>query len=148
LQQSHDDRPLIAVVDDEECIRRAMVRLLKSGNFNARAFGSAREFCQSLESLHVDCIVLDLQMPDMTGLDLQSYLRMARPELPIPVIIITAQDEPSLRDRCFATGVDAYLHKPVEGTTLLATVRQLVDSTARARSERSAFSAATSHTAR
>ena len=119
------DEYLVAVVDDEESVRKALVRLFKSADINASPFSSAREFLRALEHLHVDCLVLDLQMPDMTGLDLQRYLQMVRPELQIPVIIITAHDEPGVRERCFAAGVGAYLRKPVEGSALLAAVTKL-----------------------
>ena len=65
-------------------------------------------------------------MPDMTGLDLQRYLKMVRPDLALPVIIITAHDEPGVSERCLAAGVAAYLRKPVEGNALLAAVQTLV----------------------
>jgi CheY-like chemotaxis protein len=76
--------------------------------------------------MRFDCLVLDLQMPDMTGLDLQRYLQMVRPDLTLPVIIITAHDEPGVHERCIAAGVGAYLRKPVEGSALLTAVQKLV----------------------
>jgi FixJ family two-component response regulator len=120
---------VIAVVDDEESVRKALVRFFKAANFDAVAFASAREFLRSLETTPIDCLVLDLQMPDMTGLDLQRYLRMVRPELAIPVIIITAHDGPGVREKCLAAGARAYLRKPVEGSALLAAVEELLRST-------------------
>jgi FixJ family two-component response regulator len=117
---------VIAVVEDEESVRGALVRFFKAASFDARAFSSARVFLRSLDDSRFDCLVLDLQMPDMTGLDLQRYLRMIRPELRLPVIVITAHDEPGMREKCFAAGVAAYLPKPVEGAALLAAVEQLI----------------------
>jgi FixJ family two-component response regulator len=117
---------VIAVVDDEESVRRALVRFFKAASFDARAFASARAFLRALDDLRFDCLVLDLQMPDMTGLDLQRYLRMVRPDLRIPAIMITAHDEPGMREKCFAAGVTAYLRKPVEGDALLAAVEELL----------------------
>jgi FixJ family two-component response regulator len=116
---------LVAVVDDEESVRRALVRLFDSANFEAEAFPSARDFLRALEDRSFDCLVLDLQMPDMTGLDLQRYLRMVCPSLFLPVIIVTAHDEPGVREMCFAAGVRAYLRKPVEGSALLSAVATL-----------------------
>lgn len=117
---------IIAVVDDEESVRNALVRFFKAAGYNAIAFGSVREFLNSLEVWQFDCLVLDLQMPDMTGLDFQRYLRMSRPDVLIPVVIITAHDEAGMRERCFAAGIGAYMRKPVEGSALLATVQQLI----------------------
>jgi FixJ family two-component response regulator len=116
---------MVAVVDDEESVRRALVRLFDSANFEAEAFPSARDFLRALEDRSFDCLVLDLQMPDMTGLDLQRYLRMVCPSLFLPVIIVTAHDEPGVREMCFAAGVRAYLRKPVEGSALLSAVSAL-----------------------
>jgi CheY-like chemotaxis protein len=76
--------------------------------------------------LGVDCVVLDLQMPEMTGLDLQRYLRMVYPGISLPVVMITAHDEPGSCERCLAAGVAAYLRKPVEGTVLVDEIRKLV----------------------
>jgi FixJ family two-component response regulator len=115
----------IAVVDDEASVRKALVRLFDSADFEAEAFPSARAFLRALEERSFDCLVLDLQMPDMTGLDLQRYLRMVCPSLFLPVIIVTAHDEPGTRDLCFAAGVRAYLRKPVDGNALLETVSKL-----------------------
>ena len=116
---------VVAVVDDEESVRRALVRLFDSANYEAEAFPSAREFLRALEDRSFDCLVLDLQMPDMTGLDLQRYLRMVCPHLLLPVIIVTAHDEPGVREMCYAAGVRSYLRKPVEGSALLSAVSSL-----------------------
>jgi FixJ family two-component response regulator len=115
----------IAVVDDEASVRKALVRLFDSADLHAEPFPSARAFLRALEERSFDCLVLDLQMPDMTGLDLQRYLRMVCPSLYLPVIIVTAHDEPGTRDLCFAAGVRAYMRKPVDGNALLDTVHKL-----------------------
>jgi FixJ family two-component response regulator len=116
--------PLIAVVDDDESIRKALTRLLRSANLGGLAFPSARAFLEAFDALTIDCIVLDLQMPDMTGLDLQRHLNALRRERPVPVIIITAHDEPGSRERCLAAGASAYLRKPVESSVLLAIISE------------------------
>ncbi len=113
---------LIAVVDDDESVRKALIRLLRSANLAGMAFPSARAFLDVFMDLPIDCIVLDLQMPDMTGLELQRHLRVSHPDLRVPVIIITAHDEPGSRERCIAAGAAAYLRKPVESGVLLAVI--------------------------
>src|SRR5262245_29411246 len=115
--------PTVIVIDDEDSVRKALVRLLRSADFEARSFSSVRAFLADLESLTMDCLVIDLQMPDMTGLDLQRYMKMVRPDVNVPVVIITAHDEPGTRERCYAAGVSAYFPKPVGAAALLAELR-------------------------
>lgn len=118
------DAPLIAVVDDEASICRALVRLLRSANYRAEGFSSATEFLTSLRTVVPDCLVLDLHMPVMTGIELQEELGRLGKQL--PVIIITAHDEPGARDRCLTLGASYYLRKPVECDALLGSIRSLV----------------------
>jgi FixJ family two-component response regulator len=115
---------LIAVVDDEASICRAMLRLLRSANFRAEAFASAAEFLAFLSKQKPDCLVLDLQMPAMTGMELQEQLR--RSKTPLPVIIITAHDEPEAAERCLALGASLYLRKPIEANLLIDSIRNLI----------------------
>lgn len=116
--------PLIAIVDDEASICRALVRLLRVSNYRAEAFSSPLLFLESLAERVPDCVVLDLQMPVMTGVELQQRLLLL-PEPP-PVIIATALDEPKTRDRCLALGAVRYLRKPIEGELLVDSVHQAV----------------------
>jgi FixJ family two-component response regulator len=119
-------RARVAVIDDDESVRTALVRLFRSVDFDAFAFASARAFLSEFRDLSLDCVVLDLQMPEMTGLDLQRYLKMVYPNLCLPVVMITAHDEPGSSERCLAAGVAAYMRKPVEGTKLVNEIRKLV----------------------
>ncbi|HEX7036628.1 MAG TPA: response regulator [Pseudomonadales bacterium] len=116
--------PLVAVVDDEAPICRALVRLLRSAHYRAEGFGSASAFLASLKERKPDCVVLDLQMPGMTGIELQQELH--RLEMPLPVIVITAHDEPDTRDRCLALGAAYYLLKPLESGTLIDRIGTIV----------------------
>jgi FixJ family two-component response regulator len=116
--------PLIAVVDDEASICRALARLLRSAYYRAETFRSGDEFLASLHKDVPNCLVLDLHMPAMTGVQLQEELRRLGKNL--PVIVITAHDEPGARDRCLALGASYYLRKPVQCDTLLSSIRSLV----------------------
>jgi len=117
-------RPLIAVVDDEASICRALLRLLRAANYRAEAFSSPDAFLDSLAGHVPDCVVLDLQMPGMTGVELQQHLLAL--DDPPPVIIITAHDEPKTRDRCLELGALRYLRKPFEGELLIDSIEKAV----------------------
>ena len=108
---------LIAVVDDEEPVRKALMRLLRSAGLTVETFGSGAEFLESLETRLPDCVVLDLQMPHMDGFNVQTHL--ARKCAALPVIIVTGHDFPKARERAMAGGASAFLHKPVQDRTLL-----------------------------
>jgi FixJ family two-component response regulator len=121
------DAPLIAVVDDDESVRRALKRLLRSAGFNVATFGSGVEFLQSLRSYRPACLVLDLNMPRMSGFDLQEHL--ARTVDPIPIVIVTANHTPQSRDRVMHAGAAAFLHKPVDGRALIDAVVHAISRT-------------------
>ncbi len=109
--------PLIAVVDDEEPVRTALMRLMRSAGLSVETFGSGPEFLDSLETRVPDCVVLDLQMPHMDGFNVQAYL--GRKCAALPVIIVTGHDFPKARERAMAGGASAFLRKPVQDHTLL-----------------------------
>ena len=110
-------RPLIAVVDDEEPVRIALRRLLRSASFDVETFPSGAEFLDSLKSHQPDCVVLDLHMPRVNGFAVQAQL--ADGEIRLPIVVITGHDSSETRDRALAGGVSAYLRKPVDDETLL-----------------------------
>jgi FixJ family two-component response regulator len=117
-------KPLIAVVDDDESVCRAMKRLVRSLGMEADAFISGREFIDRVEttpSFQPDCVVLDVQMPGMNGLEVQE--RLASIGNPLPVIFITAHDEAGVRDRALAAGAVAFLRKPFDDELLIKTLR-------------------------
>ena len=113
----HRDTCLIAVVDDEESVRRALGRLIRSAGFGVETYGSGVEFMQSLQRHRPDCVVLDLRMPVVTGFDVQSALQ--RSGTPVPVVIITGDDSPDGRERTLRNGARAYLRKPVDDAMLI-----------------------------
>jgi CheY-like chemotaxis protein len=113
--------PLIAIVDDDASVCRAMKRLLHSLGLCAETFSSGQEFLellQSLPSFHPDCVVLDVQMPGMTGFEVQQQLG----PLGLPVIFITAHDEACTRERALAAGAVAFLRKPFNDEIFIKTL--------------------------
>jgi len=116
----------IAIIDDEEQIRRALLRLLRSAGMNARAYASGQEFLSVWRSEPPACIVLDLQMPGLNGLELMQCLTQLGAQL--PTIIITAHDEPEMRTRCLQAGASAYLCKPLDDQVLLNAIEKALQS--------------------
>ena len=111
---------LIAVVDDDEPVRKALMRLMRSAGLSVETFGSGAEFLKSLETRLPDCVLLDLHMPQMNGFHLQAHL--ARKCAALPVIIITGHDSPDARERAIEGGASAFLRKPVHDRTLLGAI--------------------------
>jgi len=107
----------IAIIDDDESVRNALRRLLRSANLDADTFASGRDFLDYLSTHRPDCVVLDLHMPGMNGLDVQRQLARNGPQ--IPVVIITGHDEPQTRAACLTAGAFACLAKPLDDETLL-----------------------------
>lgn len=120
-------RILVAVVDDEQAIRKALQRLFSASDFDAETFASGQEFLDSLATKHPDCVVLDLHMPGLTGLDI--IRRLALGGVWVPTIIITAHDNPESRTQCFAAGAAAYLRKPLDDQVLLGAIAKAVAAT-------------------
>ena len=111
--------PLIAVVDDEEPVRRALARLLRSAGFDSETHPSGDEFIETF-SEPPDCIVLDLHMPKVDGFGVQCWL--AKSGIETPVIVITGHNTPEARERAMTAGAVAYLRKPVDADALLTAI--------------------------
>src|SRR5262245_50952646 len=107
----------VALVDDEVSVRKALGRLLSVSNLTVDTFGSGQEFLDSLAQQVPDCLVLDLQMPGLSGLDVLE--RLSKSGARLPVVIITAHDDPQAREECQGWRVAAYLTKPVDEQSLL-----------------------------
>jgi len=113
--------PLIAVVDDEESVRLALARMLRASSFEVSIYRSGEDFLDSLKTVVPDCAVLDFQMPGLTGRDVQRAISVAK--LSLPIIIVTAHDQPSLREKVLADGAIAYFTKPLRRDTLIAALQ-------------------------
>jgi FixJ family two-component response regulator len=111
---------LIAVVDDEEAVCRALERLLRSVGFDVETFASGAAFLKSCGRWRADCVVLDMHMPGVSGCDVQAGLAAAAQD--VPVVVITGRDSEDVRERAMAAGAAAYLRKPVDDETLLSTL--------------------------
>ena len=111
---------LVAVVDDEASVRKAIHRLLVASSVRVEVFSSGEEFLASLADHAPDCVILDLHMPGITGLDVQKQL--IRAGMRLPIVVVTAYDEPETREQCLAAGAAAYLQKPLDDQVLLNAV--------------------------
>jgi FixJ family two-component response regulator len=116
-KRSTSERSLVSVVDDDESIRESLPDLLGEFGFAARAFSSAEAFLSSDCVDKTRCLILDVMMPGMTGLDLQQELTRRGQE--IPVVFITARKEETIRARALKQGAVKFLNKPFSDTALL-----------------------------
>jgi FixJ family two-component response regulator len=117
-------KPMIAIVDDDESVCRALKRLVRSLGMEADTFLSGQEFIDLIEampSFRADCVVLDVQMAGVNGLDVQRRLTAVGSRL--PVIFITAHDEGSVRERALGMGAVAFLRKPFDDELFIRTLR-------------------------
>lgn len=111
---------LITVVDDDESIRESLPDLIRAFGFSANAFSSAQEFLESDNLKATKCLILDVSMPGMSGLDLQKELKLRRQE--IPIVFITAHVEETDRLRLIEQGAIDCLFKPFSEADLLKAV--------------------------
>ena len=114
-------KPLISVVDDDESMREAVRGLMKSLGYTAEAFASAEEFLNSRQVPHTSCLIADVQMPGMTGLELHRHLVASGKT--IPTILITAHTDDGVRERALQDGIIGYLSKPFSEDDLMACIR-------------------------
>jgi FixJ family two-component response regulator len=112
--------PWIAIVDDDPSVLKALTRLLRARSYDAKTYGSAQEFLAALPEGPPECLIVDLQMPEMSGVELLQHL--ARNGIRIPAIIITAHGDAEGRERCESAGAVAFLAKPVQDTSLFAAI--------------------------
>jgi FixJ family two-component response regulator len=112
---------LISLVDDDESVRRSTTLLIESFGFHAAAFESAESFLKSGQLQETACLIVDVQMPGMNGLELQSHL--ATVGYKIPIIFVTAYDNKELRKQALQAGAVAFLGKPFSDELLLRALR-------------------------
>jgi FixJ family two-component response regulator len=113
------DVPIIAIVDDDASVRRSLLRVVQSAGYKAETFASAREFLDWLPRNQAACLVLDVEMTEMNGFDLQERLT-------VPIIFITAHDDVPTLERIEKSGASGHLRKPFNARTVLDAIRQAV----------------------
>ena len=117
--------PLISIVDDDESVRQALKSLIDSVGFRAVDFGSGEEFLASPYVSQTDCLITDVRMPGMSGLDLQDHLNAAH--LSIPIVFISAHDDSEARARGLRAGAVDFLKKPFSEDSLLGAISACLD---------------------
>ena len=116
---------MVAVIDDDEAFRVALQRLLKAAGFQVRSFASAEDFLKSGQQHETGCLVTDIRMPGMSGLDLQA--KLSAEHCPIPTIFITAHGDEKIRLQAMRGGAVKFLAKPFDSAMLLESVRVAID---------------------
>lgn len=114
-------KPLIAIVDDDNSLRESTQLLLRSAGYRAEVFASAREFLDSPRIDETACLMLDVRMPGMDGLELQRFLNETNRQ--IPIIFITAHATENAEQRARKAGAVDFLRKPVNGEKLLSAIQ-------------------------
>jgi FixJ family two-component response regulator len=114
----------IFVVDDDAAVRRSLTRLLRSAGWNAEAFASADDFLERAPITGPGCVLLDLNMPGMTGLELQA--RMSEAGIPLPVVFLTGKGDIPMSVNAMKHGAVDFLVKPVEENVLFQALEQAI----------------------
>jgi FixJ family two-component response regulator len=130
------NRATVFVIDDEKSVRRSLGRLLKAAGYSVEAFASAREFLEQPPPDGVGCLVLDLKMPDLNGLELQQALTEANRILPI--VFITGHGDIPTSVRAMRAGATDFLSKPFDAGDLLEAIERALETARQALNERTA----------
>jgi FixJ family two-component response regulator len=122
-------RPLrITILDDDLSVRTAISRLLKTSEISVELYATSMELFSALDNHSPDCLILDLQMPGMNGLEVMTYL--SHIGVRVPTVVITAHDELGSRETCLAAGAAAYLRKPLDADELLLAIDKAISASA------------------
>jgi FixJ family two-component response regulator len=116
---------LVAIVDDNESMQDSLCDLIESGGFEAQCFGSAKAFLESDSQRRVACLIVDIHMPKMSGLELQATLKQQKYN--VPIIFITAFDDAEIRAQALKQGAVEFLAKPFDHQLLLKILRCTLD---------------------
>jgi FixJ family two-component response regulator len=116
---------LIAIVDDDKSVQIALQDLIESDGLSTLCFGSAEEFLDSGVQDEAGCLIADIRMPGISGIELQSRLKADRCR--IPIIFITAHGDPKMRAQAICDGAVEFLTKPFDNTVLLETVHAAIE---------------------
>ena len=123
-QPTPEPPPLVAIVDDDASVRKSTTRLIRSFGYRAEAFASGEEFLSSPEASRTACLVLDVRMPEMDGLEVQR--QVAARQLQIPVVFISGRASDEEERRARSAGAIDFLRKPIATATLLQVLRKVI----------------------
>ena len=127
MNQTLPNTGVIAIIDDDEPLREALGSVLKAAGFSIDTFASAEEFLNSPNREEIACLILDVRLPGMSGIELQRRLFEAGDATPI--IFVTAHGDASLRDVLIKAGAAGFLNKPVRSDSLLREIYAALDKT-------------------
>ncbi len=116
----------VAIVDDDDSLCRSLARLLRAAGIQPITYPSAEAFLADTKHPHFDCVLLDIQLPGISGLELQKQL--TAPDAPPPIIFITAHDNPQAREQAHAVGCAGFFRKTDAGSEVLEAIRRAVPS--------------------
>ena len=117
--------PTVYIVDDDEAIRDSMQLLMKSAGLHAETYASAQAFLEAYDPARPGCLVVDVRMPGMSGLELQEHLN--RRKFSLPVMVITGHGDIAMAVRAMKAGAVDFIEKPFDSTQLLERVKQYLD---------------------
>jgi FixJ family two-component response regulator len=117
-----ENRLTICIIDDDKSVRRALHRLIRSAGWNAESFATAEDFLQSAGPLRPACLILDIHLPGLSGLQLQA--RLQAEDRAVPIVFITAYADEHMREAALRAGAVAFLEKPFEEQPLLDAVQR------------------------
>jgi len=133
MQSARASSPVIAIVDDDPSVREGLESLIRSAGLRARTFGSAQEFLANRGAEAPSCLILDLQLPGLSGLDLQ--MRMAEADLEIPIVFLTGHGNIPASVQAMKAGAIEFLTKPVEEADLLRAIQEAIERDRRIRQQ-------------
>jgi len=133
MLESHESGAIIAIVDDDPSARRGLERLIRSAGWKAESFASAQEFLSRPSTEAPSCLVLDLQLPGLSGLDLQK--QMAEAGLEIPIVFLTGHGSIPASVQAMKAGAIEFLTKPVDEENLFKAIQEAIDRDQRSRKE-------------
>lgn len=125
MQETEEDKAIVFIVDDDASVRDSLRWLIESVQLQVQCFATAQEFLQGYQSQQTGCVVLDVRMPGLSGLDLQEELRQQG--FVLPVIIITGHADVPMAVRAFKSGVFDFIEKPFNDQHLIDRIHQAID---------------------
>ena len=134
MRELRETEPIVAIVDDDPSVRRGLQRLIRSAGWKSETFASAQEFLARPRAAFPSCLVLDLQLPGLSGLDLQK--RMTEVDLGVPIVFLTGHGDIPASVQAMKAGAVEFLTKPVDEQELLHAIQEAVERGRRARLQR------------